>query len=111
MIVRLTCPLAVCLALVSWAPAGARAYTCNVPRAMLCEGCAHDIVITLTAAGGCRVSFTPADGASPSGRVLPLRFEVIAPLARTLRPRLARPISVTPAATRCFSFNGNNYCE
>src|ERR1700683_1115485 len=60
-------------------PAMAGAYSCRVPRAILCEGCAKQIAITLLGDGSCRISFAPPAGAdAPSVAPLPgeLNFDV-----------------------------------
>jgi hypothetical protein len=97
-------------------------YACNVPRALLCEGCASQIQVTLLPGGACRVSFTtPAtsSGGAPVGQEA-ISFHIEAPVVRMgamrRRPapwRLAaaqrrRPV---PVQARCFHFNGNEYCE
>lgn len=46
------------LAFVCGAAAGQ--YNCEVPVAVLCQGCATDVTIALQARGRCRVSFNPA---------------------------------------------------
>jgi hypothetical protein len=109
-------------------PAMAGAYSCRVPRAILCEGCAKQIAIALLGDGSCRISFAPPAGAdAPSAAPLPgeLNIEVeVAPapkpkaaaIRRSARwPRanrvaagLARPRA--PEA-RCFVFNEHRYCE
>lgn len=107
------------VALIVAPTAKASEYLCRVPRALLCDGCARQIAITLQSGGGCRISFTPAD-VSPSQ--LPVRatetfeFRVeMSPMAvprlqrrwRTPRVALARP----PPNSGCFVFNGQKYCE
>jgi hypothetical protein len=99
------------------------AYSCSVPRALLCENCASAIAITLSRDGACRVTFTPgAPATGGPGANLPLNFNVEVPRpegARTLRRRAAwgrevaalRSNSVHPARSRCFVFNGSEYCE
>ena len=101
------------------APADAAQYTCRVPRALLCEGCAQQIAISLQADGGCRISFTPGAGAAASGGAAAssqLEFQVqsapvyVAPHVAAYRPR--RFASTRPAPkSRCFIFNANEYCE
>ena len=101
-------------------------YTCAVPRALLCEGCASQLAIRLLPGGGCRISFTtptPGVQASPAGATpepAPFTF-VIEPgpaAGATLghwRARLAarhKPVAeVKSAHARCFVFNANEYCE
>lgn len=112
------------LALVAGAPAASAgaAYSCSVPRALLCDGCASQIAITLLPGGACRVSFTPpaAPPAAPLTGQIAFSFEVQAPAVTTnvYRRRVAavvaRPHVATfggPLSARCFVFNGNQYCE
>jgi hypothetical protein len=108
--------LAACLA----APAAkAGGYSCQVPRALLCEGCASQIAIALQPGGACRISFTPASASSaptpsPSSAAFEFRVET-APIAaprprRSWRaPRLA--LLHPPTNPRCFVFNAHEYCE
>ncbi len=108
--------VAACLAAPS---AKAGAYSCRVPRALLCEGCASQIAITLQSGGVCRISFTPAaapsaQASSPASDAFEFRVETIptaAPRPRWVRraPRVAllRP----PTNRRCFVFNSQEYCE
>jgi len=103
----------------SAAPTWAAGYTCRVPRALLCDGCAQQIAISLQPGGGCRISFTPpAAAASPSAPASTDQLELqiqsapiyVAPRVAALRPR--RAVAARPAATgRCFVFNGQQYCE
>jgi hypothetical protein len=100
-------------------------YTCAVPRALLCEGCASQLAIRLLPGGGCRISFTaPSPGAptSPSGAAPEAPFTFViesAPAAGATpghwRSRLAgrhKPLAEARTAhARCFVFNGNEYCE
>jgi hypothetical protein len=94
-------------------PASAGAYVCNLPRALLCADCARDLTIELIANGACRVSFTPSNPDTPKTETLPLRFQVLTPGPRYWRPRhAAKPASASLGPSdRCFSFNGNKYCE
>lgn len=97
------------LAAVAFALVGpARAAVCEIPRALLCPGCASDIRVLVTPAGHCRVSFTPG------GSEAPLRLTVTtSPPARRLAraapasPRLWRP----GLSERCFTAGGRRYCE
>lgn len=103
--------------------AGARAgYACRVPRALLCEGCATAIAITLQRDGSCRISFTPPASPTQDGAAPPptdIDFQVEAPPAPKPAPRttgVARSprhvswVRAAPAA-RCFVFNDQRYCE
>jgi hypothetical protein len=73
------CPLAA-------SPVMAGAYSRRVPRAILCEGCAKQIAITLLGDGSCRISFSPPaspDAASPAPTPAELNIEVeVAPAPR-----------------------------
>lgn len=102
-------------------PIGAEAgqYSCQIPAALLCEGCAKSIEISLQPGGGCRVSFDPpsapaSSAAAPAGKV---DIEIQTPPAPSRpvrvavyrRPRVALP---RPWPRRsCFEFNGREYCE
>jgi hypothetical protein len=116
-------PLAICALSVT----RANAYSCRVPKAVFCDGCANDLSITLLPNGSCRVSFAPPDRelttAPQSGTV---NLEVnVAPraAARRVVPRTQlriarsypRPRYVTqtgpPPQGSCFVFNGSRYCE
>jgi hypothetical protein len=135
---RLLCALALVHALpgaygVADAAPVVGSYTCVVPRALLCEGCASQLAIRLLPGGGCRVSFTtpsPGAEASPAGGApeqAPFTFVIepgpaaAAPAARRAataghwRSRLAarrQPLAEAKAAhARCFVFNSNEYCE
>jgi len=98
------------------APAArAGGYTCVIPRALLCEGCASQVAITLVRGGTCRVSFTPgATEGAPSGATA-FSFYVQTPAvaaAAAPRPAAARPPAATAAPnSKCFVFNDNRYCE
>jgi hypothetical protein len=106
------------------------AFSCRVPRAILCEGCASQIAITLRRDGSCRISFAPpTTAAAPSTPAtspqVDLDFQVEAapvsgPAARAKRIYLgssragnAARVSWMRAApqSRCFVFNGQRYCE
>ena len=99
-------------------PAWPSEYSCRVPRALLCEGCASQIAITLQPGGNCRISFTPDTPAAhaPAEATERLEFRVEAAPIVVARPRaswrarnfaLARPAS----SERCFVFNALKYCE
>ena len=45
--------------------ARAGGYVCTIPRALLCDGCASQVAITLVRGGTCRVSFTPVAPGTP----------------------------------------------
>lgn len=112
------------VALVSAASAMTNEYSCRVPRALLCEGCASQITIALQPGGSCRISFTapgaemPAAAKPPSDQV-ELRVEA-APvvITRFAQRRGAWPwrthtvalVNPTPSG-RCFIFNSQQYCE
>ena len=97
--------------------ATAGVYRCNVPRALLCEGCASEVAITLLPSGACRVSFTPP---STTGAAAPaaqrFSFSVETYSAPAVRRRIWRA-SATPRPMtsgghgQCFVFNGSQYCE
>jgi hypothetical protein len=102
------------------APAKSSEYSCRVPRALLCEGCASHIAIALQANGACRISFSPDAVAThePSPAAAPIEFTVdVPPAPVVVAPRraswrahyvgLARPA----AAAHCFVFNAQQYCE
>jgi hypothetical protein len=110
---------------------GARAgFSCLVPRALLCEGCASQIAITLRRDGSCRISFAPpSTAAAPSTLAVSpqvdLDFEVevappLGPAGRTNRiyAKSSKAGSVARLSwlravpqSRCFVFNGQRYCE
>ena len=95
--------------------ADAGQYSCQVPLAVLCPGCATNVTITLQPRGSCRVSFSPATGGAsppPSGAVT-LQIETPAPQGRRgvfSRARHAGRLLQT-SGRPCFTFNGNQYCE
>jgi len=103
--------------------AHAAAFSCRVPRALLCEGCASQIAISLRRDGTCRVAFAPpltAGASTPaiSPQVdLSFQVEIPPPLARAIPPRSkagsgARVSWLRPAPqSRCFVFNNQRYCE
>ena len=123
---RKTCRGAIAIsafaALIWTAPAKANEYSCRLPRALLCDGCANQIAITLQRGGGCRISFAPAEQTSASAKApseqLELRVEA-EPVAITRfvpRGRIAwhtRSVAwARPASSRrCFVFNSQQYCE
>ena len=89
-------------------------YVCNIPRALLCDGCASQVAITLVRGGTCRISFTPvAPGIAPTSATA-FSFYVQTPAVGAEPRPAARPRQ--PAATaaprsKCFVFNNNQYCE
>ena len=109
------------------ATAARAAFSCRVPRAILCEGCASQIAIALRRDGSCRVSFAPpSTAAAPAASPLvDLDFQVDlapapGPAARVNRIYAKSPkggdaarLSWLKAApqSRCFVFNGQRYCE
>ena len=105
--------LAAAVSTVPISVARAGGYVCTIPRALLCDGCASQIAITLVRGGTCRVSFTPvAPGTAPAAGT-PFSFYVQTP-AVSAEPRpAAKPRQPAAAATRqkCFVFNNNQYCE
>jgi hypothetical protein len=103
-------------ALVRGAAAGQ--YNCEVPVAVLCQGCATDVSIALQADGGCRVSFNPASaaqGAQLAGAVSFRIWAPNAPSAPAFRRRVAyrNRVAASRPSSRgaCFTFNGQQYCE
>jgi hypothetical protein len=108
---------AVCgLAVVHDAEAGQ--YNCEVPVAVLCQGCATDASIALQLHGGCRVSFNPAPTARATQLTgaVSLRIWTPNPLsAAAFRRKVAyrSPVAASRPSSRgtCFSFNGQQYCE
>ncbi|MGO9768654.1 MAG: hypothetical protein ACLPSW_03695 [Roseiarcus sp.] len=101
------------------APTWAAGYTCRVPRALLCDGCAQQIAISLQPGGGCRISFTPPPAAPSSNEPAPpgqLELQIQpAPITAAPRAPVYRPRRVVQAprapAHPCFTFNGAQYCE
>jgi hypothetical protein len=76
--------------------ADAGAVVCNVPRALLCDGCASGIVVSFMPTGNCRIAFTPGTAAPTSEGVVPVTF-VFGPLPRTRwvsrpKPKPALPV-------------------
>jgi hypothetical protein len=108
----------------------ATAYSCHMPRALLCENCARDLSITLLPNGACRIAFAPAsrpaDGAPspPQSAEVDLQIDVAPPVAASSAPlarhaqwsgnrrlrRVSRLVTAAPES-RCFVFNGSRYCE
>jgi hypothetical protein len=94
--------------------ARAGGYVCVIPRALLCDGCASQVAITLVRGGGCRVSFTPAAPGSAPESGASFSFYVQTPAVGAAPRPAAKPRQ--PAATaaprsKCFVFNSNQYCE
>jgi hypothetical protein len=109
-------------ALLLAAPAKANEYSCRLPRALLCDGCANQIAITLQPGGGCRISFTPSSGqtaapARTSSDQLELRVEAERVTITRFAPRRSaaghtRAVAwARPSSRRCFVFNTQQYCE
>jgi hypothetical protein len=102
-------------------------YSCAVPRALLCEGCASQLEIKLLANGACRISFTapswPAEAsppvAAPVQGALTFTIEQSPAVARRSTSahwrgpqRRPTPVAEAKAAhAKCFVFNANEYCE
>ncbi len=95
-------------------------YSCRVPRALLCPGCASQIVVSLQPGGGCRISFSPEAPAPTSASSEQLEFRVEGPpvVVTRMAPRGAltwrarRVAQAKPAPSRrCFVFNAQEYCE
>ena len=105
--------LAAAVSTVPISVARAGGYVCTIPRALLCDGCASQIAITLIRGGTCRVSFTPiAPGTAPTSGT-PFSFYVQTPAVGAEPRPAAKPRPPAAAATRqrCFVFNNNQYCE
>jgi hypothetical protein len=93
---------------------------CRVPRALLCPGCAAQIVVSLQPGGGCRISFSPEAPSPANAASEQLEFHVEAPPvavtrtaprgALTWRARHVAQARVAPSR-RCFVFNAQEYCE
>lgn len=98
-------------------PAWPTEYFCEVPRALLCDGCASHIAIALQPGGACRVSFTPASVnlQTPSHEPERVEFQVQAPqpVQRHISFRRQQTaVFAKPASSRrCFVFNAAEYCE
>jgi hypothetical protein len=89
-------------------------YVCTIPRALLCDGCASEVAVTLIRGGTCRVSFTPVAPGTPPASATSFSFYVQTP-AIGVAPRPAakpRPPAASAAPrSKCFVFNNNQYCE
>jgi hypothetical protein len=92
-------------------------YTCQVPVAVICQGCSKHVVISLQPGGGCRVSFNPLPEESQrhAAGAVDLQIQTpparLAPRGRTAyRNRLVLG-SRQPSNHACFVFNGQQYCE
>jgi hypothetical protein len=93
--------------------AAAGQYACEVPIAVLCQGCATGVSITLEALGGCRVAFNPTSVAA-AGLTGSVSFRISAPSAPAFPRRVSYRSRVTAsprAGGACFLFNGQQYCE
>jgi hypothetical protein len=98
--------------------AAAGQYTCEVPIAVLCQGCATGVSIRLDRNGGCRVSFNPTSSAAAPvlAGAVPLRILTpTAPRVPAFRRRIAygSRVGTKQPSLRgaCFTFNGQEYCE
>jgi hypothetical protein len=113
MTLRLALPLAVIGLALFATPALCRVYVCQVPRALLCKGCARDISIALALDGACRVSFTPGEQMGRARRSPPLRLVVKTQsgLARRAHVFSTAAHAYALPSGRCFLFNGSQYCE
>lgn len=96
--------------------ADAAQYACQVPLAVLCQGCATDVTVTLQPRGGCRVSFSPAPGAASPAVSGAVTLQIQTPAAPQARRGVysrahyaARPLQ--PSRGACFAFNSHEYCE
>jgi hypothetical protein len=92
--------------------ARAGGYVCNIPRALLCDGCASHVAITLVRGGTCRVGFTPvAPGSAPTSTAS-FSFTVQTPAAEP-RPAAKRraPAATAAPGSKCFIFNNIQHCE
>jgi hypothetical protein len=103
-------------AFIGAAPAAAR--LCKIPRALLCDGCAESLTITLRANGSCVISFTPptARAAAVPSEHLTVRVFARPPASLYARRTFARvrprAVALVPApGGRCFTFNERRYCE
>jgi hypothetical protein len=91
-------------------------FACQVPVAVLCQGCAKDVVISLQPGGGCRVSFNPVVGATPPpAGAVSVRIETPSAPPRAPRSAIYRrgrvAIARQSSSHPCFAFNGQQYCE
>ncbi len=104
-------------AMATCACAVAGQYTCQVPVAVLCQGCARDVTISLEPRGGCRVSFSPTPGVAAldvSGAVnLQIQTPAVSPSFRRRGSyrKVRAAISRQSPSQLCFVFNGSQYCE
>lgn len=110
----------VVVALLMATPAMPNAYSCRVPRALLCEGCANHIAIALQANGVCRISFNADTVAShePPSASAPIEFTVdLPPAPVVVAPRRTSwrahyvGLARLAAPAHCFVFNAQQYCE
>lgn len=91
------------------------AVICQIPRSLLCEGCASELQISIRR-GSCRVSFN-ASQSSPGSLIGTVSLRVVqetpAPAPRRLRraPRTAEVPRGPGTGARCFHFAGRRYCE
>lgn len=112
------------VAVLTHATASANEYSCRVPRALLCEGCADQIAIALQTDGRCRISFTPpaaeaSVAVKPPSDSVELKVEATPVVVTRFVPRRVptawRPHTVAyvkPASSaHCFVFNAQQYCE
>ena len=92
--------------------AEAGSVVCSLPRALLCEGCASGIVVSLTPVNGCRIAFTPGTTAPAAEGAVPITFVIGASSKGGWTKRLkAAPAPAVTGRDRCLVFNGNQYCE
>jgi hypothetical protein len=94
--------------------AAAGQYTCEVPIAVLCQGCATGVSIRLDRNGGCRVAFNPTSSVAAAGLTGSVSFRILAPSAPAFPRRVSYRSHVAPlprARGACFLFNGQQYCE
>jgi hypothetical protein len=98
-------------------PAWPAEYFCDVPRALLCDGCASHIAIALQPGGACRISFSPASVnlQTPSHEPERVEFQVQAPqpVQRHIafRRQQTAVFAKPSPSRRCFVFNAAEYCE
>jgi hypothetical protein len=116
-------PLVIC----TLSATGANAYSCRIPKSLLCDGCANDLSITLLPNGSCRISFALPDHEHtklPQSGTVNLEVSVapraaqrrVVPLTRTRiargYPHIRYTTQTGPAQQgSCFVFNGSRYCE
>jgi hypothetical protein len=92
-------------------------FICHVPVAVLCQGCADRVVISLQPGGSCRVSFNPNVGATatPATGAVDLQIETPGAPLRARPNGLYRRGHVTIARQSpkhsCFVFKDQQYCE